>query len=401
MSLSENHLILNPTETLTATVKSQHQRHFGIDPELLVLSPGRINLLGEHVDYNDGFVLPGAIDKYICLSLSGRNDDQAHILSLDFEQTFQFGLWDDLSPTQTGWANFFIGVWAKLRKPEMTKGFNVTFSSTIPMGAGMSSSAALSCGFAYLVNTFFDLGLDWKEIAWTGQFAERKFAGVNCGIMDQGASAGGKENHLLKLDCRDLSVEQIQIDLQDCELLLLDSGVKHSHLSSGYNTRRQEVEEGLAILSEVFPGHDSFRTISPEMCRNAKGAMSETVFKRCEYVTEEISRVEDAVAVIREKNLPELGKLMFETHDGLSRKFEISCPELDFLVDDLRNFKGVLGARMMGGGFGGCAIVLVKKEEKAAIVETVSENYLRKFGIRLKEYDIKLVDGTHLIEGIC
>ncbi len=372
---------------------------FETAPSHIFLSPGRINIIGEHVDYNDGFVLPAAIDKYVCFAISKNENSNCSIAAKDLNDNYNFNLNDDLQPINKMWANYLLGVLQQMKEQGFAlTGFNLVFSSTIPMGAGLSSSAALECGFAFALNHIFDLGLSKKEIALIGQKSEHTFVGVKCGIMDQFASVFGAKDKAIKLDCNTLEYEYHNANFQNHSLLLLDSHVKHTHLTSGYNTRRQEVEKGLAILKEQYPEITSFRDCNEEHIINIKEKLGETIFKRCLFVVKEIQRVQDAVKALESSDYEGLGSLMYQTHDGLSENYEVSCAELDFLVDAVRDDKRVLGARMMGGGFGGCSINLVEKGCEDEIIVSVSKAYNDKFGIQLSAYKIAISDGTKLYE---
>lgn len=364
-------------------------------PEYIFLSPGRINIIGEHVDYNDGFVMPAAINKYICFAVSKNKDSNCTLVAKDLNETYSFDVNDELKPIEKMWANYILGVLHQLKSKGLKlDGFTIVFSSTVPMGAGLSSSAALECGIGYAMNTMFNLGLSKEEIALIGQKAEHTFAGVNCGIMDQFASVFGKKNSVIKLDCTTLEYQYYKADFKKYSLLLLDSNVKHTHLTSGYNVRRQEVELGLAIIKQHFPEVTTFRNCTESMILELREALGETIFKRCHFVVKEIQRVIDAAEALTTSDFKKLGKLMSETHNGLSKEYEVSCDEIDFLVDAVQHEKSVLGSRMMGGGFGGCSINLVEKGAEDHIIKRVSEQYLKAFGIELKPYKIKISKGT-------
>lgn len=375
---------------------SEHfEKIFNNKPDYIFLSPGRINIIGEHVDYNDGFVMPAAINKYICFAVSKNDASDCTLIAKDLNEAYKFDLKDELKPIDKMWANYILGVLHQLKeKHGLSQGFSIVFSSTIPMGAGLSSSAALECGIGYAMNKLFDLGLTKEEIALIGQKSEHTFVGVNCGIMDQFASVFGKKNKVIKLDCNTLEHEYYNADFKKYSLLLLDSNVKHTHLTSGYNVRRQEVEQGLKIIKEHFPEVKTFRDCNNEMILNLKDKLGDIIFRRCHFVVNEIQRVQDAATSLSESNFKELGKLMSETHHGLSKEYEVSCDEIDFLVDAVSNEKSVLGSRMMGGGFGGCSINLVEKGSENKLIETISEQYRTAFGIELKAYKIKISKGT-------
>ncbi|UPT71629.1 MAG: galactokinase [Flavobacterium sp. JAD_PAG50586_2] len=366
-------------------------------PDYIFLSPGRINIIGEHVDYNDGFVLPAAINKYICFAISKNDSSDCTLIAKDLNEAYKFDLKDELKPIDKMWANYILGVLQQLKeKHGLIQGFTIVFSSTIPMGAGLSSSAALECGIGYAMNKLFDLSLTKEEIALIGQKSEHTFVGVNCGIMDQFASVFGKKNKVIKLDCNTLEYQYYNANFKKYSLLLLDSNVKHTHLTSGYNIRRQEVEQGLKIIREHFPIVKTFRNCTEEMIHGLKEKLGDVIFRRCHFVVKEIQRVLDATTALNNSDFKKLGQLMSETHHGLSKEYEVSCDEIDFLVDAVSNEKTVLGSRMMGGGFGGCSINLIEKGSEKELVEKVSEQYRDAFGIELKAYKIKISKGTTL-----
>ena len=368
-------------------------------PDFTFLSPGRINIIGEHIDYNDGFVLPAAINKYICFAISKNDNSECTIIAKDLNETYQFNWNEELKPIDKMWANYILGVLHQLKEKEFVmQGFNMVFSSTIPMGAGLSSSAALECGVGFAMNSMFNLGLSKKELALIGQKSEHTFVGVNCGIMDQFASVFGKKNNVMKLDCNTLEYEYHKVDFKNYSLLLLDSNVKHTHLTSGYNVRRQEVEQGLSIIKHYFPEVKTFRNCNEKMVLELREKLGETLFKRCHFVVNEIQRVQDAVIAIENSDFKKLGELMSQTHIGLSKEYEVSCDEIDFLVDSVQNEKSVLGSRMMGGGFGGCSINLVEKGSENKIIEKISTQYKAAFGIDLKSYKVKISKGTSFVK---
>lgn len=380
-------------QQVTASFKEQ----FNAEPGYVFLSPGRINIIGEHVDYNDGYVLPAAINKYVCFAVSENEDGQNTFFAKDLNESYSFNLNDELKPVDKMWVNFFLGVLQQMKERGFAmKGLNIAFSSTVPMGAGLSSSAAVECGYAFALNKIFDLGLTKEEIALIGQKSEHTYVGVNCGIMDQFASVFGKKNKVIKLDCNTLEYEYHNADFKDYALLLLDSKVKHTHLTSGYNDRRNEVEQGLAILKQHYPEVKTFRDLNEAQVEAVKNELGDVIYRRCLFVVREIQRVLDAVAALENQDFAELGRLMYATHTGLSKNYEVSCEEIDFLVDSVRNDENVLGARMMGGGFGGCSINLVKKEAVNGLIERISKEYKEKFNIKLEAYKVKIAKGTTL-----
>lgn len=368
---------------------------FQKEPDHVFLSPGRINIIGEHVDYNDGFVLPAAINKYVCIAISSNENSQCKIVAKDLNEIFEFDLNDTLVPNATMWINYILGVLQQFKeKKALNKGFNAVFSSTVPIGSGLSSSAAVECGFAYAMNKMYNFNLTKEEIALIGQKSEHTFVGVNCGIMDQFASVFGKKNKVIKLDCNTLEYEYHKANFKKYSLLLLDSNVKHTHLTSGYNDRRNEVEQGLSIIKQHFPEVKTFRNCTEKMLLELKEQLGETIFKRCHFVVKEIQRVQDAVDALENSDFKKLGKLMTETHQGLSKEYEVSCDEIDFLVQLVSNNEKVLGSRMMGGGFGGCSINLVEKGSENELIEKTSNQYRSQFGIELKAYKVKISKGT-------
>lgn len=380
---------------LTRSVATLFETHFHNEPQRMFLSPARINIIGEHVDYNDGFVLPAAINKYVCFAVSEHHGDQCTLVAGDLGDTLLFSIDEAVLPSTKMWANYVLGVLAQFRERGLPiRGFKMAFASNIPMGAGLSSSAALECGFAYALNELFDLGLSREEIALIGQRAEHTFVGVKCGIMDQFASVFGKKKHAIRLDCNSLDYDYHKADFGDYTLLLLDSKVKHTHLTSGYNVRRQQVEAGLSVLKAHFPNIATFRDVTLEQVEAARQKLDETVYRRCHFVVKEIQRVREAVDALDQSDLNQLGALMTETHEGLSKEYEVSCNEIDFLVDAVRDEAGVLGARMMGGGFGGCAIVLVRKDLQDALIHKVAVAYLSKFNVKLEAYKVRISGGT-------
>ncbi|RAR47896.1 galactokinase [Flavobacterium lacus] len=372
---------------------------FQHEPQAVFLSPGRINIIGEHVDYNDGFVLPAAINKYICFAISKSENEDCTLVAKDINESYQFNWKEEVKPVDKMWVNYILGVLQQLKERNFElKGINIVFSSTIPIGAGLSSSAALECGFGYAMNKLFNLGLSREEIARMGQKSEHTFVGVKCGIMDQFASVFGKKNKVIKLDCTSLEHEYHSADFKKYALLLIDSNVKHTHLTSGYNTRREEVEKGLAIINNRFPLVKTFRDCTERQLIELKEELGETIAKRCHFVVNEIRRVNEAVYALDRNNFEELGKLMFETHEGLSKEYEVSCEEVDFLVDFVKNEKQVIGSRMMGGGFGGCSINLVEKGSEDALFEKIAAAYAQKFGIQLNLYKVKIAKGTSKVK---
>jgi galactokinase len=369
---------------------------FGVMPEKVVLAPGRINIIGEHIDYNDGFVLPAAIDKIICLAFGKNDSNHAQISAIDLNDTFQIDLNQPFVRNNVIWTNYLLGVLNQLKINDFTaKGFNCVLSSNIPMGAGLSSSAALECGFIFGISRLFDFPIPAVEMAIMGQKAEH-WAGMNCGIMDQFASVLGQESKAIKIDCSTLEYRYYDADFNEYALVLFDSNVKHSHLSSGYNTRREECEEGLKILQHHFPNITNFRDCTENHILELKYKMPENVFKRCHFVVKEINRVLLACDALENQDLQKVGQLMFEAHQGLSEEYEVSCDEIDFLVNAVKQLPAVIGARIMGGGFGGCTINLIEKAQAENVKSMLTAKYFDTFGIELKIYDVNIGKGISL-----
>ena len=372
------------------------QETFGTEPQKIVLSPGRINIIGEHIDYNDGYVLPAAIDKIICFAFEKSNSNTSRIIAIDLDDEFEIDVTAAMELTDNVWTNYIRGVVNQLKiNGYEFEGINCVFSSNIPVGSGLSSSAALECGFLFGINELFNLNIKPIDIALMGQKAEH-WVGINCGIMDQFSSVMGLENKVIKIDCRTLEYEYHDANFSDYSLILFDSNVKHSLMTSAYNERRQQCEEGIAIIKKNYPKINSFRDCTENQVNSLKDKMSAAVFKRSLFVVKEINRVIQACQALDSGNIETLGRLMFETHEGLSTDYEVSCAELDMIVDTLKEEEAVVGSRLMGGGFGGCTINLIKKGHEKGIKEKLAALYFYTFGIELKIYDVKIGNGTSL-----
>jgi galactokinase len=392
LKISKNQRMESP---LAQKLVSTYQELFKSKP-LVVRSPGRVNIIGEHTDYNEGFVLPAAIDKAVFVAAHKRADDQIILYSIDFKDKFE-GRVAEIKRCDKHWANYILGVAAQLiRRGYQIGGFNLIIDGDVPLGAGLSSSAAVECATAYALNELFGLGISKKELTNIAQKAEHEFAGVMCGIMDQFASVFGKKDHVIKLDCRSLDYEYVPLKLEGYKILLLNTNVKHSLASSEYNARRQQCEEGVALVQKHHPGVESLRDVSLEMLeQHVKGY--EDIYNRCKYVVEENIRLLEGCEDLKRGDINALGKKMFQTHDGLSKEYEVSCPELDFLVNTVRSNPNVLGARMMGGGFGGCTINLVKEAVIDEIVEALSKSYNEQMGKELTPYLAQTEEGTSVV----
>ncbi|MBC7534392.1 MAG: galactokinase [Ferruginibacter sp.] len=357
-------------------------------------SPGRVNIIGEHTDYNQGFVLPAAIDKNIYVAVSKRNDHTVNLHATDFEEDFSADI-RVVGKSTVQWANYILGVVDQLQNAGCTlTGFNLLIDGDVPIGAGLSSSAAVECATAFALNELFDLGLDKIKMIHLAQKAEHVFAGVNCGIMDQFASMLGKKDHVIKLDCRSLEYEYIPFKMERYKILLLNTNVKHNLASSEYNIRRQQCEEGVAMIRNFHPAVDSLRDVTIDMLDKYVAAAQPLIFQRCKYVVEENQRLIDACEYLKEGKIKELGKKMFEAHEGLSKSYEVSCKELDFLVAYVKQIPAIAGARMMGGGFGGCTINLVEDTAIDQLIPAISKAYHEAMNLPLTAHIASIENGT-------
>jgi len=358
-------------------------------------SPGRINIIGEHTDYNNGFVLPTAIDKKIRFKFKKNNSEHlCNVYSKNFEAEFVINL-SHIEQSENQWENYILGVLHEIQKlTDKVRGFDCVLESDIPIGSGISSSAALECGMAFGLNELFELGLPKKTIVELSQRAEHNFVGTKCGIMDQFASVMSKKGHVILLDCQSLEYEYVPIKIEPYKILLLNTNVTHSLASSEYNTRRKECETGVSLIKQKYTEVNSLRDVSEGMLKEFKTLMLPKVFARCTYVIEEKTRVLKAVEALKNNQLKVLGNLMYETHNGLRDLYEVSCPELDFLVDFSKKYKEVIGARMMGGGFGGCTINIIHAEKVEEFVLEVSKAYFNKFNKKLTTFEAMPSEGT-------
>ncbi|WP_439882557.1 galactokinase [Pontibacter sp. MBLB2868] len=360
-------------------------------------SPGRVNLIGEHTDYNNGFVLPAAINKEILFAVGPNDTDTIRLFSYDMQEQATFDL-ARIAPSDISWANYLLGVVAQFQQSDyQVKGFDLVFGGNVPIGAGLSSSAAVECGLAFALNHIFGFGLDRFALAKVAQKAEHEFAGVRCGIMDQFASLFGKKEHVIKLDCRSLDYSYYHFEMSNNCIVLCDTQVKHSLASSEYNTRRQECETGVALLHKHYPDVSSLRDVTVDMLEKHRQEFDPVVFKRCIYIVQENSRVEAACRALEQEDLVLFGEKMFESHEGLQHNYEVSCTELDFLVDQAKEHTAVLGARMMGGGFGGCTINIVRIAAIDEFITAMSKAYEQQFKIPLKTYIAEIVDGSSML----
>lgn len=356
-------------------------------------SAGRINLIGEHTDYNGGFVFPGAIDKYIMTAININGTDKVRLYSVDMNQYTEFGLREEDKPAEQ-WACYVFGVCREVIKRGFeVKGFDAVFAGDVPLGAGLSSSAALESCFAYALNDLFnDNKISIFELALIGQSTEHNYCGVNCGIMDQFASVFGKKDCLMRLDCRSLEFKYFPFKPVGYKLVLVNSQVKHELVDSPYNKRRESCERVAKTL-----GVETLRDADMSMLEAAKNQISDEDYKRAVYVIGEKQRVLDVCEALEKGDYETVGQRMYETHHGLSKDYEVSCEELDFL-NDVAKECGVTGSRIMGGGFGGCTINLVKEDLYDTFVQTAKTKFNEKYGIEPIIIDVVISDGAHKVE---
>ncbi|GAC1425060.1 MAG: galactokinase [Flavisolibacter sp.] len=377
-------------------VQDSFRKLFKEEP-LVVRSPGRVNIIGEHTDYNEGFVLPAAIDKAIYVAIAPRKDAVISLYSEDFGKKFECPL-TGLKPSKEVWPNYILGVVDQLQKKGMQLGgFNLVLGGDVPIGSGLSSSAAVECATAFGLNHLFKLSLTSLALAQIGQKAEHEFAGVMVGIMDEFASVFGKKGHVIKLDCRSLQYEYVPLKMEGFKILLLNSNVEHLLASTEYNTRRQQCQRGVEIIQHHLPPVQSLRDVSLNMLDQWVQPQDELVYKRCRYVIEENERLLGACEDLKRGDMRSMGKKMFRSHEGLSKEYEVSCKELDFLVEAVSNKDEVVGARMMGGGFGGCTINIVKQDAIEPLIKELASKYKTTLGKDLSAYVAEIEDGTSIV----
>ncbi|MDO7171745.1 galactokinase [Mariniflexile sp. AS56] len=379
--------------TLTKKVQESFITTFSTKP-LMIFSPGRINIIGEHTDYNDGFVFPAAVDKGIIAAIQKSDTNISTAFAIDMNESVSFEL-DKLKPSSEGsWENYVLGVVAEIQNRNRVVGnFNIAFSGDIPSGSGMSSSAALENSVVYGLNELFNLGLSKTEMILISQKAEHNYVGVNCGIMDQYASMFGIENNALLLDCRTVEAKPFEINFKEHELMLINTNVKHSLSDSAYNDRRSACENIASLL-----GIKALRDATEADLLTIKDQVTPENYQKALYVIQENNRALKASKAMTDGDLETLGALIYGSHEGLSKQYKVSCDELDFLVEQAKLNKHILGARMMGGGFGGCTINLISKDAVDAFKLTVSKAYKEKFNKDCSIYSVKLSNGTHVIK---
>ena len=369
------------------------------DAGIIVKSPGRINLIGEHIDYNGGHVLPAAIDRKVILEFHKNDNGQCHVRSVD-EGDFAFDIQNPLQISDTHWENYVLGVVDGIQKarPNQLGGFDCVISSELPIGAGISSSAALECGVAKGLNELFDLGLSNLELIEISRMAEHNFVGTKCGVMDQFAVTMGKRKKLLLLNCETLDYKLIDAEFAPYKILLLNTNVSHNLATSEYNTRREECEQALAVIKKDHPGYKFLADVPEHIIESYSEKLSGKVYQRALFVSRENTRTLKAAELIQKGDIEGFGELMYQTHEGLSKNYEVSCPELDFLVDLSKDIPQVVGSRMMGGGFGGCTINLVEESFVNEFMDLASNAYKQKFDINLTSILVATSNGVETIK---
>ncbi|MBD1429430.1 galactokinase [Sphingobacterium litopenaei] len=383
--------------SLDNQIKDTFQRVFNSEPQIIVKSPGRINVIGEHTDYNNGFVLPAAIDKGVYIGISAREDDKIELFSIDYNEKYD----TDTTSLTFGpelWTNYILGVTRILsKKSDKISGYNLVVVGDVPLGSGLSSSAALTCATSFALSKLFDLNLSKLDIAKVGQQTEHEAVGVRCGIMDQFASVFGQDNSLIKLDCRSLDYEYIPIELDGYEILLLNTNVKHSLASSAYNKRREACESAVALVKEKYAEVESLRDVTLAQLDELVKPVSVEYYQKARFVVEENERLLKAAEALKSNDIKTLGQLLYAAHWALSKEYEVSCEELDFLVSTVSTYPEVAGARMMGGGFGGCTINIIEKGKSQNVIDKLSNLYFNKFNLNLIPIKVSISNGTHEI----
>ncbi|AWM32724.1 galactokinase [Hymenobacter nivis] len=381
-----------------AAIVADFYRRFGYEP-LLVRAPGRINLIGEHTDYNDGLVLPAAIDKEIFFAVGLNGGETVRLVAFDKADTYEVAV-ADVSPSNHLWANYLLGIVAQFQAHGVAvPGFDCVFGGNVPMGAGMSSSAAIECGLAFALNELLHTGFDRMTLAKMGQQAEHIYAHVMSGLMDQFASLYGRAGHVVRLDCRSLDYEYFPFAADQYHLVLCNSGVKHSLASTEYNKRRQECMQGVATLQKNYPKIKSLRDATLAQIEAGRAVLGDVVYRRCRYVVQENQRVQEACYALEANDMAAVGQAMYASHAGLRDDYQVSCLELDALVEMARPLPGVLGARMMGGGFGGCTINLVAAALVDTFVAAMEKAFEQRFQQKLETYHTTIVGGVSELQG--
>ena len=383
---------------IVQTCVSGFRKRFGGDPKVVVKAPGRVNLIGEHTDYNDGFVFPAAIDRYVVIAAKARPDNRAIVYAVSYDEDSEFVV--DRGLEASGhWSDYVKGMVSEFCDINLRLGgFEATIAGNVPLGAGLSSSAAVEMAVGRGLLELFDISMPGPKLAIVGQQAENRFVGVNCGIMDQFASANGREGHALFLDCRDLSFELVPL-IEDLRIVICNSGVKRGLTESSYNERRKACEEGVRqLVLATGQEFEALRDVSAEQLDDYRGAVTEEIFARCRHVISEIERTESAVTALRAGDSAAFGRLMGESHGSLRDDYEVSGPELDQLVNIANGIEGVIGARMTGAGFGGCIVCLAHENAVDPLARAVESSYSAKSEYDGEVYVCASVNGVERVD---
>ncbi|MFT6856595.1 MAG: galactokinase [Cyclobacteriaceae bacterium] len=379
-------------------VKNTFFSKFGDEP-ILIKAPGRINLIGEHTDYNNGFVLPAATDQAIYLAVAKSKTNESTIVALDLEESYSFDIKDFGISKDHLWANYILGVIAEIHKGDYTLGnFNMVFSGDVPRGSGMSSSAALECGTCFSLNELFQLNMAKVDMVKMSQKAEHNYVGVMCGIMDQFASMMGKQDQAIMLDCKTLDFKYFPIKLENYIIVLCNSNVSHSLADSEYNTRRIQCEEGVTALRKAYIGVESLRDVTLQQLKEQQNNLTEVVFNRCKYIIEENMRVLSMTKAMENEQFDQVGDLLKTAHHAMQFEYEITCPEIDFIADFANKRDDVLGARMMGGGFGGCTINFVNIGSEDQFISELNEAYKATFSREITPIKVIISNGVSIVD---
>ncbi len=376
-------------------IAATYQQKFGQAPELLVSAPGRVNLIGEHTDYNDGFVLPVAIDKKIIIGGSRRADDVVRLYSLNFGEFQEFSISSLIK--QNTWSDYVKGVVSELLQDgHHLRGFNAVLEGNVPRASGLSSSAAIEVASAFFMAQMFQLSMSGEEMAKLCQRAENRFVGVNCGIMDQFISRLGKLGHALLIDCRDLRYQLVPFEVEGCSIVMCNSNVKRQLVDSAYNERRSQCEEGVRLLKAKLPAIAALRDVTSAQLHAHAALLPPLTFQRCRHVVTENERVTQAVEALNANNIVRFGELLNQSHESLRDDYQVSCKELDMLVELARGVNGTIGSRMTGAGFGGCTVSLVKDSAVETFRQVIVEKYKERTGITADVYISKAEDGARV-----
>ncbi|WP_092793408.1 galactokinase [Algoriphagus hitonicola] len=381
---------------MKARLQELFQKTFESTP-IISFAPGRINLIGEHTDYQEGFVFPAAVQFGIWVGVQKNQLPYCRLYSMDFEEEFTFD-WQSFSPKKGHWSTYVMGFLAQLKQAGYPfAGFDMMIGGDIPVGAGLSSSAALSVSIGTGLSQLFGLKLTLLSISKYAQNSEHQYAGVNCGIMDPYASAFGKKDHALLLDCRSNQHQEITVNLGEYSLLLVNSNVKHSLEDSAYNQRRAACEKSVEILKAEFPEINTLRDLRNPDLNQVEKLLPASLFPKAKHVISECERVQSAADSLQSGDLKSFGKLLNASHQSLSQDYEVSCAELDFLAEKAQNFPGILGSRMMGGGFGGCTINLIETQKISDFQEKIHQLYQEEFGMKPSFISVEISEGARIV----